>query len=952
MTTERYNAREAEPRWQKIWEERGIFRTPNGDPRPKYYVLEMFPYPSGRIHMGHVRNYAMGDVVARFMRGRGFNVLHPMGWDAFGMPAENAAIANKVHPRQWTYANIEAMRSQLKSMGLSLDWTRELATCDPGYYKHQQKMFLDFLRAGLVERKQSKVNWDPVDQTVLANEQVIDGRGWRSGAPVEQRELTQWFFKITAFSDDLLAALDRLERWPEKVRLMQQKWIGRSEGLRIKFKLDPATAPLRETEVEVFTTRPDTLFGAKFIALAPDHPVALAAASTNQELAIFSAQSMQRGTAQAEIDTAEKLGFDTGIKAVHPFDPNWKLPVYVANFILMEYGTGAIFGCPAHDQRDLDFANKYGLGNTLVVCPPGQDAKTFVVTDTAYEGDGTIINSRFLDGMTVEQAKKQVASRLEKQIWGYKLVLPPGTEEKSETLVTPVVRDAHGRPVPPFDINWEFDSKSCQWGLLPGHWHPNRRYFVVGQKELFEERKMLHLTEAVPVGERQVQYRLRDWGISRQRYWGCPIPIIHCETCGIVPVPDRDLPVKLPEDVDFDRPGNPLDRHPTWKHVRCPSCGGPARRETDTMDTFVDSSWYFARFTDPWIETAPTNREMVDTWMPVDQYIGGIEHAILHLLYSRFFTRAMRATGHIGLDEPFAGLFTQGMVVHETYRKADGTHAEPAEVEIKVEGDRRYAVLAATREPVEIGPIEKMSKSKRNTVDPDDIMGTFGADTARWFMLSDSPPERDVIWTEEGVQGAGRFAQRLWRLVNDIAEITAAEARPGKDRQAALEIRRDAHKTLDKVTRAIEDLRFNTAVAFMYSQANLLEMAVRDAAGRGGATAAEQAALREAGDMLVKLFAPMMPHLAEECWAGLGHTSLVAEEPWPTLDKTLLIEDTVTLPVQVNGKKRADVTVARDAGQPDIEAAVLELEAVRRALAGKTPKKVIVVPQRIVNVVA
>ena len=463
---------------------------------------------------------------------------------------------------------------------------------------------------------------------------------------------------------------------------------------------------------------------------------------------------------------------------------------------------------------------------------------------------------------------------------------------------------------------------------------------------------MLHLTEAVPVGERQVQYRLRDWGISRQRYWGCPIPIIHCETCGIVPVPDRDLPVKLPEDVDFDRPGNPLDRHPTWKHVRCPSCGGPARRETDTMDTFVDSSWYFARFTDPWIETAPTNREVVDTWMPVDQYIGGIEHAILHLLYSRFFTRAMRATGHIGLDEPFAGLFTQGMVVHETYRTADGTHAEPAEVEIKVEGDRRYAVLAATGEPVEIGPIEKMSKSKRNTVDPDDIMGTFGADTARWFMLSDSPPERDVIWTEEGVQGAGRFAQRLWRLVNDIAEITAAEARPGKDRQAALEIRRDAHKTLDKVTRAIEDLRFNTAVAFMYSQANLLEMAVRDAAGRGGATAAEQAALREAGDMLVKLFAPMMPHLAEECWAGLGHTSLVAEEPWPTLDKTLLIEDTVTLPVQVNGKKRADVTVARDAGQPDIEAAVLELEAVRRALAGKTPKKVIVVPQRIVNVVA
>jgi len=875
MTTERYNAREAEPRWQKIWEERGIFRTPNGDPRPKYYVLEMFPYPSGRIHMGHVRNYAMGDVVARFMRARGFNVLHPMGWDAFGMPAENAAIANKVHPRQWTYANIEAMRSQLKSMGLSLDWTRELATCDPGYYKHQQKMFLDFLRAGLVERKQSKVNWDPVDQTVLANEQVIDGRGWRSGAPVEQRELTQWFFKITAFSDDLLAALDRLERWPEKVRLMQQNWIGRSEGLRIRFALDPETTPNLEQELEIFTTRHDTLFGATFMAISPEHPLAAAAAKSNPELASFIAECRRTGTAEALIETAEKLGFDTGIRAFHPFERARKLPVYVANFILMEYGTGAIFGCPAHDQRDLDFVNKYGLPVIPVVCPDGQDPANFRITDTAYEGDGFLINSRFLDGMRVAEAKEEMARRLERE----------------------------------------------------------RR----------DDR---------PVGERQVQYRLRDWGISRQRYWGCPIPIIHCETCGIVPVPDRDLPVKLPEDVDFDRPGNPLDRHPTWKHVRCPSCGGPARRETDTMDTFVDSSWYFARFTDPWIETAPTNREMVDTWMPVDQYIGGIEHAILHLLYSRFFTRAMRATGHIGLDEPFAGLFTQGMVVHETYRKADGTHAEPVEVEIRTEGDRRYAVLSATGEPVEIGPIEKMSKSKRNTVDPDDIMGTFGADTARWFMLSDSPPERDVIWTEEGVQGAGRFAQRLWRLVNDIAEITAAEARPGKDRQAALEVRRDAHKTLDKVTRAIEDLRFNTAVAFMYSQANLLEMAVRDAAGRGGATAAEQAALREAGDMLVKLFAPMMPHLAEECWAGLGHTSLVAEEPWPTLDKTLLIEDTVTLPVQVNGKKRADVTVARDAGATDIEAAVLELEAVRRALAGKAPKKVIVVPQRIVNVVA
>jgi leucyl-tRNA synthetase len=787
------------------------------------------------------------------------------------MPAENAAMANKVHPRQWTYANIDAMRAQLKSMGLSLDWSRELATCDPGYYKHQQKMFLDFLRAGLVERKQSKVNWDPVDQTVLANEQVIDGRGWRSGAPVEQRELTQWFFRITAFSDDLLAALENLDRWPEKVRAMQQNWIGRSQGLRIRFALDPATTPGGERELEIFTTRHDTLFGATFMALSPDHPLAATAAKRNAALEHFIAECRRTGTAEELIETAEKLGFDTGIQAIHPFDPDRRLPVYVANFILMEYGTGAIFGCPAHDQRDLDFVNKYGLPVIPVVCPDGQDPATFRVTDTAYDGDGFLINSDFLDGMRVAEAKEEVARRLESAL-----------------------RD--GRPV----------------------------------------------------GERQVQYRLRDWGISRQRYWGCPIPIIHCEKCGVVPA---KLPVLLPKRVRFDRPGNPLDRHTVWKRVKCPQCRGWATRETDTMDTFVDSSWYFARFTDPWIKTKPTNRKMVDKWMPVDQYIGGIEHAILHLLYSRFFTRAMRKTGHIGLDEPFAGLFTQGMVVHETYRKADGTYAEPAEVLVRAEGDRRSALLAATGEPVEIGSIEKMSKSKRNTVDPDDIIATFGADTARWFMLSDSPPDRDVIWTEEGVQGAGRFAQRLWRLVDDIAALASASPRPGPEHAAALAIRRDAHKTLDKVTRALEDLRFNTAVAFIYAQANALEQAVR-AAARGGPGTAEQAALREAGEMLVQMFAPMMPHLAEECWAALGHKSLVAEAPWPALDQSLLVEDTVTLPVQVNGKKRADLIIARDAGTTDIEAAVLELEGVRKALAGKTPKKVIVVPQRIVNVVA
>jgi leucyl-tRNA synthetase len=880
MPTDRYNAREAEARWQKIWDEREIFATRNDDPRPKYYVLEMFPYPSGRIHMGHVRNYTMGDVVARYKRATGMNVLHPMGWDAFGMPAENAAIERRVHPRAWTYDNIAAMKAQLKSMGLSLDWSREIATCDPAYYRHQQKMFLDFLRAGLVERKQSKVNWDPVDQTVLANEQVIEGRGWRSGAIVEQRELTQWFFKITDFSQDLLAALDRLERWPEKVRLMQKNWIGRSEGLLVRFPLDTGTTPNGECELEVFTTRPDTLFGAKFMALAPDHPLSRAAAAKNPALAAFIAECKRTGTAQELIEKAEKQGFDTGIRAVHPFDPGWTLPVYVANFILMDYGTGAIFGCPAHDQRDLEFANKYRLGNTPVVCPPDQDPKTFVITDTAYDGDGTMINSRFLDGMTIDQAKEEVAKRLEH---------------------TP----APGRGT-------------------------NR-----------------------PMAQRQVNFRLRDWGISRQRYWGCPIPIIHCPACGVVPVPDKDLPVTLPDDVTFDRPGNPLDRHPTWKHVACPQCGKSATRETDTMDTFVDSSWYFARFTDPWIKSAPTDRAMVDAWLPVDQYIGGIEHAILHLLYSRFFTRAMKATGHAGLDEPFAGLFTQGMVVHETYRRASGEWAAPAEVRIDGAEGQRSATLIATGEPIEIGAIEKMSKSKRNTVDPDEIMASYGADVARWFMLSDSPPDRDVEWTERGVQGAWRFTNRLWRLVGEAAEIarSAPLARPATFGPEALAIRKAAHRTLAKVSEAIEKLHFNVCVAHIYEFANTLNAAIGEVASDAGAPPDFAWSMREAVNILVQLFHPMMPHLAEECWATLGHDTLVAQAPWPAIERDLLIEDTITLPVQVNGKKRADVTVPRGADNGEIEAAVLALDAVQRMLDGKAPKKVIVVPQRIVNVV-
>jgi leucyl-tRNA synthetase len=904
----RYNARETERRWQAAWESRGIFATQNSDPREKYYVLEMFPYPSGRIHIGHVRNYTLGDVIARYMRAKGYNVLHPMGWDAFGLPAENAAMERKVAPKAWTYDNIAAMKKQLKSIGLSLDWSREFATCDPSYYKHQQKLFLDFLEAGLAEREQRKLNWDPVDMTVLANEQVIDGRGWRSGAIVEQREMNQWVFKITRYAQELLDALDTLDRWPDKVRLMQRNWIGRSEGMLVRFALDPATAPSGETELKIFTTRHDTLFGAKFMAIAPDHPLAVAAAAKNPKLAEFIAEAKRHGTAQEIIDTAEKLGFDTGIKAIHPFDANWKLPVYVANFVLMEYGTGAIFGCPAHDQRDLDFVNKYGLGNTPVVCPPDLDPATFVITDTAYDGDGRMINSRFLDGMTIEEAKEEVARRLENAF------LPPPERGRS-TAKRSGGGQADGPPPRPSPLQGEGEE---------------------------------------PVGERKVNFRLRDWGISRQRYWGCPIPVIHCEKCGVVPVPDQDLPVVLPEDVSFDKPGNALDHHPTWKHVACPQCSGQALRDTDTMDTFVDSSWYFARFTDPWNEQAPTTPPVVNRMMPVDQYIGGVEHAILHLLYARFFTRAMKATGHIGMDEPFAGMFTQGMVVHETYRKADGSYAMPAEVKIEAGPDGRRATLLDTGAEVTIGPIEKMSKSKRNTVDPDDIIESYGADVARWFMLSDSPPDRDVIWSDERVQGASRFVQRLWRVIGEAAEIakTAPSARPAEFGAEALALRKAAHGALDKVSSGIEKLHFNVCLAHIREFTNALaDVLARDQKPSPDLAPDVSWAIAEAAVILVQLFAPMMPHLAEECWGVLGQSGLVSEADWPKIERDLLIEDTVTLVVQVNGKKRGDVTVAQNAENPEIEAAVLGLDAVKAALGGRAAKKVIVVPKRIVNVV-
>ena len=873
MRPDRYNPRISEPYWQRVWDERKIFETRADAARPKYYVLEMFPYPSGRIHMGHVRNYAMGDVVARFKRAKGFNVLHPMGWDAFGMPAENAAMQSGAHPATWTYANIDVMRRQLKSMGLSLDWSREIATCDPRYYKHQQKLFLDFLAAGLVDRKTAKVNWDPIDRTVLANEQVIDGRGWRSGAVVEQRDLTQWFFKIKDLADDLLAGLDTLERWPEKVRVMQRNWIGRSEGLLIQFKIVDADATLA-----VFTTRPDTIFGASFLGLSVDHPLVRARAATDPALAAFCETCRRAGTATADLETAEKQGFDLGLRVVHPFQDGASLPVYATNFVLMEYGAGAIFGCPAHDQRDFDFARKYGLPIRPVVRPPEVEPDAFVAafaeSGAPYTGDGVLMGSDFLDGLSVADAKDRVAERL------------------------------------------------CGQSLM-----------------------------GAPAAERQTNFKLRDWGVSRQRYWGCPIPVVHCAACGLVPTPVADLPVELPQDVDFAAPGNPLDRHPTWKHVPCPTCGRPAVRETDTMDTFVDSSWYFARFTDPWNADAPTTPSAIATWLPVDQYIGGVEHAILHLLYARFFTRGLAMTGHADLKEPFAGLFTQGMVVHETYKGPDG-FLSPAQVRIETTPQGRRAFAATDNAPIVIGPIEKMSKSKRNTIDPDEIIASYGADAARWFMLSDSPPEGDVIWSEEGVHGVARFMQRVWRLIGDLGSIAApvGAPKPAVFGPQAHALRRAAHQAIAKVDADLERLRFNRCVAHANELVNRLGQTLAEIETERTEPDLAYAA-REAAEFLARLIAPMTPHLAEECWRDLGHAELIATTAWPQVDGALVIDDCVTMPVQVNGKKRGEIVIERGADAKKVESLALADADVRRAIDGKPVKRIVIVPERIVNVV-
>jgi leucyl-tRNA synthetase len=852
----RYNPKDVEPKWRAAWAEAGIFRAENGSAKPKYFVMEMFPYPSGRLHVGHARNYAMGDVVARFKRARGFNVLHPMGWDAFGLPAENAAAERGVDPAAWTYDNIDLMRAELQRLGVSIDWSREFATCDAAYYGQQQAWFLKLWKRGLVYRKEGLVNWDPVDMTVLANEQVIDGRGWRSDAPVERRKLNQWFLRITDYADELLESLRTLDRWPEKVRLMQENWIGKSKGLRLTFPFAGEPGAGFGDGVTVYTTRPDTLYGASFVALSPEHPLTEALAAADPRVAAFVEECRKGGTSEAEIETAEKLGFDTGLEVIHPFDLTWRLPVWIANFILMDYGTGAIFGCPAHDQRDLDFARKYGLPVVPVVLPPGEDPASFQVANEAYVEQGRIFNSGFMDGLDIETAKLAAIDR-------------------AETL-----------------------------GL----------------------------------GEGATVYRLRDWGIARQRGWGAPIPVVHCGRCGIVPVPEAELPVTLPEGMDFSRPGNALARHPTWKHTTCPICGGPAERETDTLDTFVDSSWYFARYTNPAAPT-PIDKDAADYWLPVDQYIGGIEHAVLHLLYARFVTKALRDEGMLSIGEPFAGLFTQGMVTHETYRRQNGEWVEPPEVEITSEGATRRARLKSNGEPVTIGDIEKMSKSKRNVVAPADMADTYGVDAARLCVLSDSPPERDVQWTSAGVEGAWRLVGRVWTEFD-------AEPQPDADPARQAELRRATHKTIKAVTDAIEGWRFNSAIARLHAFVGV----VRQHPGGG-------AARREALSALARLIAPFAPHLAEECWVrlgdtGLGETGLIAAAPWPTYDAALAEDEERVLPVQINGKRRGEIRATAGASEREVEKIVLDDPEIARRLEGLSIRRVIVVKDRIVNIVA
>jgi leucyl-tRNA synthetase len=862
QTTKKFDARAIELKQQARWNDAKLFECgPIDSTKKKSYVLEMFPYPSGRIHMGHVRNYALGDVIARKRHADGFQVLHPMGWDSFGLPAENAARERGEQPGKWTYANIEAMKEQLCALGFAFDWSRELATCNKNYYKHQQRLFVEMFNEGLVYRKNSKVNWDPIDNCVLANEQVVDGRGWRSGAVVEQRELNQWFFKITEFANDLIEGLKTLKNWPDRVVSQQTNWIGRSEGLKFKFSICPNNL-VNDSQIEVYTTRPDTLFGASFVALSADHPICKALENSNDDIANFVKECRQSGTSAEAIETQEKRGLYTGLEVAHPFDENKKLPVWIANFVLMDYGTGAIFGCPAHDQRDLDFARKYNLEVTPVILPPDQNISEFKIGNSAYSEDGIIINSEFLNGLNIQEGKRAAIDKI------------------------------------------------VELGL----------------------------------GESAINYRLRDWGVSRQRYWGCPIPIIHCDDCGAVPAPIKSLPIELPDDVSFSGTGNPLDAHPSWKHTSCPKCQKPALRETDTLDTFVDSSWYWARFCGL-EEDNPTNVDAAKHWLSVDHYIGGIEHAVLHLLYARFFARALKKLGHIDIDEPFDHLFTQGMVTHATFRSEDGNWQYPTDVTI--DGDDVFVTDTGVK--VKIGPSEKMSKSKKNTVDPENIIANYGADVARVFVLSDSPPERDFEWSQSGVEGASRFVSRIWNLFQNHINIIKDSA-PTLDKAEicgdGLVILKAAHKAIVGVTNYIEQFKFNAAIANMYELLNVLR--------QFDSNTDKQiiAARHEALNIFTKLLQPFAPHIAEELWTQMGNEGFCVKSPWPLANAKYSQDDTITIPIQINGKKRDEITIAKDLSQQEIEEIAINTKSVQSHIAGKTIRKIIIVKDRIINIVA
>ena len=849
----RYNPKEIEKKWQAHWDKKETFKHNPDSSGEKCYVLEMFPYPSGRIHMGHVRNYTIGDVIARFKKAQGYNVLHPMGWDSFGLPAENAAIERKVHPKEWTRSNIKSMRDQFKTLGVAFDWDLEISTCEPEYYFHEQKMFLDFYNNNLAYRKESIVNWDPVENTVLANEQVVDGKGWRSGVPVERKTLNQWFLKITAYADDLLDAIKTLDEWPEQVRIMQENWIGKSSGAYIDFKFVDRNDFLR-----VFTTRPDTLFGASFCAIAADHPIAKECTKNNPELAEFVKKCNSLGTTEEAIEKADKEGFDTGLKVTNPFNPDQKLPVYVANYVLMHYGTGAVYGCPAHDERDFVFAQKYNLDIPPVIC----DAKTGEVFEAPYMGDGVLCNSQFLDGLDVKEAIKTANDKLE------------------------------------------------ELGL----------------------------------GEATTTYRIRDWGVSRQRYWGCPIPMIHCDDCGIIPVPESELPVTLPDDVSFDKPGNPLDHHPTWKNVECPKCSNPATRETDTFDTFFESSWYFARFCSPQLADRAFDSKKANYWLPVDEYIGGVEHAVMHLLYARFFTRALKECGYLDIDEPFKRLFTQGMVNHETYKGPNNEWLYPEDVVRKKSGEY---VTAKDAQPVTLGRSEKMSKSKKNVVDTIDIVQEYGADTARFFVMSDSPPEKDLEWTETGVQGAWRYLSRLWRILDESKRHFPDNSisQPSTMDNETQEILNQIHKAIHLITRDFDRKAFNKALA------RIRELTT-DVLSLKNLDKTDQAWVARFGfKTIIQLIAPMTPHIAEEMWQLIGEAGEVYDAPWPKADVARIVDDSVTLAVQINGKLRGTIEVQRDMDQEKIKEIALALPSIVQFMDQKPPRKIIVVPNRIVNVV-